>query len=227
MTFNGFDADQKYQYLLFWITELPPSRGRVQAGRAGDHGPGVVSRASRIRAPHATGRGDRTGAPPRRTWSCCAPTSPATGTPSPSCSAGTGTGCGRWPCGRSATARRPPTRSRTRCSRRYRAAGPVPRRLGRHHLAAPDRGQRLPGPDPPPAGAPDRAAARRQPGRRRSADRPAGAGRTGNGPRHRAGGPRGARRAARRAAGRAGAGRRAGLPGRRGRRASSASPRAR
>lgn len=25
MTFNGFDADKKYQYLLFWITELPPS----------------------------------------------------------------------------------------------------------------------------------------------------------------------------------------------------------
>ena len=50
MTFNGFDADQKYQYLLFWITELPSDRERIQAGGAGDYGPGVVSR---IRAPYA------------------------------------------------------------------------------------------------------------------------------------------------------------------------------
>ncbi|WP_406077855.1 protein kinase family protein [Micromonospora sp. NBC_00858] len=32
MTFNGFDADQKYQYLLFWITELPPSEGGFKLG---------------------------------------------------------------------------------------------------------------------------------------------------------------------------------------------------
>ncbi|SBT49727.1 Serine/threonine protein kinase [Micromonospora auratinigra] len=27
MTFNGFDPEQKYQYLLFWITELPEKEG--------------------------------------------------------------------------------------------------------------------------------------------------------------------------------------------------------
>ncbi|KAB1928045.1 protein kinase family protein [Micromonospora noduli] len=32
MTFNGFDADQKYQYLLFWITELAPSEGGFKLG---------------------------------------------------------------------------------------------------------------------------------------------------------------------------------------------------
>ncbi|MFC4018518.1 protein kinase family protein [Micromonospora sp. GCM10011542] len=32
MTFNGFDADQKYRYLLFWITELPPSDGGFKLG---------------------------------------------------------------------------------------------------------------------------------------------------------------------------------------------------
>ncbi|MGW3893882.1 protein kinase family protein [Micromonospora profundi] len=32
MTFNGFDADTKYQYLLFWITELPPSEGGFKLG---------------------------------------------------------------------------------------------------------------------------------------------------------------------------------------------------
>ncbi|WP_088950787.1 protein kinase family protein [Micromonospora zamorensis] len=30
MTFNGFDVDQKYQYLLFWITELPASERGFQ-----------------------------------------------------------------------------------------------------------------------------------------------------------------------------------------------------
>ncbi|MFF0470356.1 protein kinase family protein [Micromonospora zamorensis] len=32
MTFNGFDADQKYQYLLFWITELAPAEGGFKLG---------------------------------------------------------------------------------------------------------------------------------------------------------------------------------------------------
>ncbi|MGC4797639.1 protein kinase family protein [Micromonospora saelicesensis] len=32
MTFNGFDADQKYRYLLFWITELPPSENGFKLG---------------------------------------------------------------------------------------------------------------------------------------------------------------------------------------------------
>lgn len=32
MTFNGFDADQKYQYLLFWITELAPVEGGFKLG---------------------------------------------------------------------------------------------------------------------------------------------------------------------------------------------------
>lgn len=32
MTFNGFNADQKYRYLLFWITELPSSDGGYKLG---------------------------------------------------------------------------------------------------------------------------------------------------------------------------------------------------
>ncbi|RIV36397.1 protein kinase family protein [Micromonospora radicis] len=32
MTFNGFDADQKYRYLLFWITDLPQSNGGYKLG---------------------------------------------------------------------------------------------------------------------------------------------------------------------------------------------------
>ncbi|NLU78063.1 serine/threonine protein kinase [Micromonospora sp. HNM0581] len=32
MTFDGFDADQKYRYLLFWITELPPNGGGFKVG---------------------------------------------------------------------------------------------------------------------------------------------------------------------------------------------------
>lgn len=32
MTFNGFDADQKYRYLLFWITELPPNGNGFKVG---------------------------------------------------------------------------------------------------------------------------------------------------------------------------------------------------
>ncbi|MER5332636.1 protein kinase family protein [Micromonospora sp. NPDC002717] len=32
MTFNGFNADQKYRYLLLWITELPPSDGGYKLG---------------------------------------------------------------------------------------------------------------------------------------------------------------------------------------------------
>ncbi|GGM00903.1 serine/threonine protein kinase [Micromonospora yangpuensis] len=32
MTFNGFDADAKYRYLLFWITELPPTDGGFKVG---------------------------------------------------------------------------------------------------------------------------------------------------------------------------------------------------
>ncbi|MDG4794708.1 protein kinase family protein [Micromonospora sp. WMMD1082] len=32
MTFNGFDVDQTYRYLLFWITELPPSSGGFKVG---------------------------------------------------------------------------------------------------------------------------------------------------------------------------------------------------
>jgi hypothetical protein len=32
MTFNGFDADAKYRYLLFWITELPPNDRGYQIG---------------------------------------------------------------------------------------------------------------------------------------------------------------------------------------------------
>ncbi|MGW3786244.1 protein kinase family protein [Micromonospora chokoriensis] len=32
MAFNGFDADKKYQYLLFWITELPASEGGFKLG---------------------------------------------------------------------------------------------------------------------------------------------------------------------------------------------------
>jgi hypothetical protein len=32
MTFDGFDADKKYRYLLFWITELPPSEGGYKLG---------------------------------------------------------------------------------------------------------------------------------------------------------------------------------------------------
>lgn len=32
MTFNGFDADQKYRYLLFWITELPPNDSGFKVG---------------------------------------------------------------------------------------------------------------------------------------------------------------------------------------------------
>jgi hypothetical protein len=32
MTFNGFNADQKYRYLLLWITELPPNDRGYQIG---------------------------------------------------------------------------------------------------------------------------------------------------------------------------------------------------
>ncbi|AEB47958.1 MULTISPECIES: protein kinase family protein [Micromonospora] len=32
MTFNGFDADQKYRYLLFWITDLPPNGSGYKVG---------------------------------------------------------------------------------------------------------------------------------------------------------------------------------------------------
>ncbi|TCB92034.1 serine/threonine protein kinase [Micromonospora zingiberis] len=32
MTFNGFDADQKYQYLLFWITDLPANGNGFKVG---------------------------------------------------------------------------------------------------------------------------------------------------------------------------------------------------
>ncbi|BCJ59437.1 protein kinase family protein [Micromonospora endophytica] len=32
MTFNGFDADQKYRYLLFWITELPSNGNGYKVG---------------------------------------------------------------------------------------------------------------------------------------------------------------------------------------------------
>ncbi|MCM0676341.1 protein kinase family protein [Micromonospora phytophila] len=32
MTFSGFNADEKYRYLLFWITELPPSDGGFKLG---------------------------------------------------------------------------------------------------------------------------------------------------------------------------------------------------
>ncbi|MEO3781226.1 protein kinase [Micromonospora sp. B11E3] len=32
MTFDGFDADTKYRYLLLWITELPPSEGGYKLG---------------------------------------------------------------------------------------------------------------------------------------------------------------------------------------------------
>ncbi|MFV2102202.1 protein kinase family protein [Micromonospora sp. LOL_024] len=32
MTFDGFDADKKYRYLLFWITELPPNGGGFKVG---------------------------------------------------------------------------------------------------------------------------------------------------------------------------------------------------
>ncbi|SCL22669.1 Protein kinase domain-containing protein [Micromonospora nigra] len=32
MTFNGFDADKKYRYLLFWLTELPPTDGGFKIG---------------------------------------------------------------------------------------------------------------------------------------------------------------------------------------------------
>ncbi|MGW4498181.1 protein kinase family protein [Micromonospora sp. NPDC004336] len=32
MTFNGFDVDKKYRYLLLWITELPPSDGGYKLG---------------------------------------------------------------------------------------------------------------------------------------------------------------------------------------------------
>ncbi|MER5457348.1 protein kinase family protein [Micromonospora sp. NPDC002389] len=32
MTFNGFDADQKYRYLMFWITELPSNNGGFKLG---------------------------------------------------------------------------------------------------------------------------------------------------------------------------------------------------
>ncbi|WP_189046642.1 protein kinase family protein [Micromonospora sonchi] len=32
MTFNGFDADQKYRYLLFWITELPSNGNGFKVG---------------------------------------------------------------------------------------------------------------------------------------------------------------------------------------------------
>ncbi|MEU6072596.1 protein kinase family protein [Micromonospora sp. NPDC047074] len=32
MTFNGFNADQKYRYLMFWITELPSSDGGYKLG---------------------------------------------------------------------------------------------------------------------------------------------------------------------------------------------------
>ncbi|MBX7269743.1 protein kinase family protein [Micromonospora sp. Llam7] len=32
MTFDGFDADQKYRYLLFWITELPPNGSGFKVG---------------------------------------------------------------------------------------------------------------------------------------------------------------------------------------------------
>ena len=27
MAFTGFDEDTEYQYLLFWITEMPPDAG--------------------------------------------------------------------------------------------------------------------------------------------------------------------------------------------------------
>ena len=43
----------------------------------------------------------------------------------------------------------------------YRRAGQLPRRRRRHHLAAPGRGQRLPGPAPGREGTPGRGAARR------------------------------------------------------------------
>ncbi|MCN0153236.1 protein kinase family protein [Salinispora arenicola] len=32
MTFDAFDADTEYQYLLFWLTELPPSDGGYKVG---------------------------------------------------------------------------------------------------------------------------------------------------------------------------------------------------
>ncbi|WP_428962819.1 protein kinase family protein [Micromonospora fluostatini] len=32
MTFNGFDADKKYRYLMFWLIELPPSDGGYKVG---------------------------------------------------------------------------------------------------------------------------------------------------------------------------------------------------
>ncbi|WP_433530570.1 protein kinase family protein [Micromonospora sp. CA-263727] len=32
MAFDGFDADQKYRYLLFWITDLPPSGSGFKLG---------------------------------------------------------------------------------------------------------------------------------------------------------------------------------------------------
>ncbi|MGN9775094.1 protein kinase family protein [Micromonospora sp. H33] len=32
MTFNAFNADTKYRYLLFWLTELPPSDGGYKIG---------------------------------------------------------------------------------------------------------------------------------------------------------------------------------------------------
>ncbi|MDM4721717.1 protein kinase family protein [Micromonospora sp. WMMA1363] len=32
MTFNAFNADAKYRYLLFWLTELPPSNGGFKIG---------------------------------------------------------------------------------------------------------------------------------------------------------------------------------------------------
>ena len=105
------------------------------------------------------------------TATCWRPLSPATPTPSASCSAATATGCGRWPCA--------PTRNRElaadcRAGRLHLglpAGRLLPGRGRGHHLAAPDRRQRLPRPAAPrqarPASCPSTSFADRQ--RRRTA----------------------------------------------------------
>ena len=90
------------------------------------------------------------------------PTSPVTPTRSPSSSADTVTGSGRSHCVPPATARKRLTPLQDGADLGVSAGRDVPRRRAGHHVAAPDRRQRLPGPDAPSKAPPDRGAARRR-----------------------------------------------------------------
>ena len=185
MIFNGFDAGPEVPVpAVLDHRAAGERRRRLQARRPGDHGPGVVNRPPAARAPLRSdvvmvGRGEGPTGDRR------------VGGPGASDAAGRRSAATDVDLLRAHVAgdrdafaelfRRHRDRLwavalRTLGDREeaadalqdallsaHRAAGPVPGRLGGHHLAAPDRGERLPGPDPPPAGPPDRAAAGRQP----------------------------------------------------------------